>query len=59
MGRPALAERFAGDSAELVDLEVRSQLAGRWRMATMRSSSPPCRRVIYLAAGLPATVGRR
>ena len=27
--------RFAATSRELVDLEVRSQLAGRWRMATM------------------------
>src|SRR4051794_7195677 len=30
------AERFATTSEELVELELRSQLAGRWRMATMQ-----------------------
>ena len=30
------AERFSATSGELVDLELRSQLAGRWRMATMQ-----------------------
>ena len=34
MGRGAeLAERFSGESSELADLEVRSRMAGRWRMA--------------------------
>src|ERR1700710_2931892 len=32
---PAQSARFAGTSDDLVGLEVRSQLAGRWRMATM------------------------
>jgi ATP-binding cassette subfamily B protein len=30
---PAQSQRFAGTSQDLVGLEVRSQLAGRWRMA--------------------------
>ena len=35
MGRaPELAERFTRESAELADLEVRSRMAGRWRMAS-------------------------
>ena len=32
---PAQSQRFTGTSDDLVALEVRSQLAGRWRMATM------------------------
>ena len=31
----ALTTRFEETSADLVDLEIRSRLAGRWRMATM------------------------
>ena len=30
---PALVERFTASSARLIDLELRSELAGRWRMA--------------------------
>ena len=51
------AERFAAISGELVDLELRSQLAGRWRMATMQIIFAAIPAVIYLAAGLPATSG--
>ncbi|KGN37902.1 ABC transporter ATP-binding protein [Knoellia subterranea] len=51
------AERFATTSEELVDLELRSQLAGRWRMATMQIIFSAIPAMIYLIAGLPATSG--
>ncbi|WP_280790612.1 ABC transporter ATP-binding protein [Blastococcus sp. CT_GayMR20] len=54
---PAQSERFAGTSDDLVALEVRSQLAGRWRMATMSIVFAGIPALIYLAAGLPATSG--
>jgi ATP-binding cassette, subfamily B, bacterial len=53
----AASRRFAQTSASLVDLEVRSQLAGRWRMATMRAVFAAIPAAIYLAAGFPATSG--
>ena len=49
------AERFGETSHELVDLELRSQLAGRWRMATMQIVFSVIPALVYLAAGLPAT----
>jgi ATP-binding cassette subfamily B protein len=54
---PAQSRRFAGTSDDLVGLEVRSQLAGRWRMATMSIIFAGIPALIYLAAGLPATSG--
>ncbi|TFV62589.1 UNVERIFIED_ORG: ABC transporter ATP-binding protein [Bacillus sp. AZ43] len=54
---PAQSRRFAGTSEDLVALEVRSQLAGRWRMATMSIVFAGIPALIYLAAGLPATSG--
>ncbi|MCW2536625.1 MAG: ABC-type multidrug transport system, ATPase and permease component [Modestobacter sp.] len=54
---PAQSQRFAATSDDLVGLEVRSQLAGRWRMATMSIIFAGIPAVIYLAAGLPATSG--
>ncbi|MGO1975253.1 MAG: ABC transporter ATP-binding protein [Propionibacteriaceae bacterium] len=54
---PALSERFTDTSDDLVDLEVRSQLAGRWRMATMSIIFAAIPALIYLAAGLPVTAG--
>lgn len=51
------ADRFASTSEELVDLELRSQLAGRWRMATMQIIFAAIPALIYLVAGLPATSG--
>jgi ATP-binding cassette subfamily B protein len=54
---PTLARRFEDTSADLVDLEVRSQLAGRWRMATMGVVFAAVPAALYLAAGLPATSG--
>ena len=53
----AATERFADTSNRLVGLELRSQLAGRWRMATMQILFAAIPAVIYLAAGFPATAG--
>jgi ATP-binding cassette subfamily B protein len=54
---PALAARFEQTSHDLVGLEVRSQLAGRWRMATMQVVFAAVPAALYLAAGFPATSG--
>ncbi|TQM57394.1 ABC transporter ATP-binding protein [Humibacillus xanthopallidus] len=51
------ARRFTDTSTDLVDLEMRSQLAGRWRMATMQIIFAAIPALIYLAAGFPATSG--
>ena len=51
------AERFESTSHDLVHLELRSQLAGRWRLATMQIVFAVIPALIYLAAGLPATSG--
>jgi ATP-binding cassette, subfamily B, bacterial len=53
----ALSTRFEETSADLVGLEIRSRLAGRWRMATMSVVFAAVPAAIYLAAGLPATSG--
>ena len=50
---PSLVERFTASSARLIDLELRSQLAGRWRMASMSIIFAAIPAVIYLAAGVP------
>jgi ATP-binding cassette subfamily B protein len=52
-----LVKRFTESSARLIDLELRSELAGRWRMATMSIIFAAIPAVIYLGAGLPATSG--
>jgi ATP-binding cassette, subfamily B, bacterial len=54
---PALVERFTASSARLIDLELRSQLAGRWRMASLSIIFAAIPAIIYLAAGLPVTAG--
>ncbi|GAA4489835.1 ABC transporter ATP-binding protein [Rhodococcus olei] len=54
---PAMAARFADTSERLTDLEVRAQLSGRWRMATMNIVFAAIPALLYLAAGLPATSG--
>lgn len=51
------AERFRALSERLIDLELRSQLSGRWRMATMQIIFAAIPAVIYLVAGLPSTGG--
>ena len=48
---------FAEISNNLVDLDMRSQLAGRWRMATMSIVFAALPAVIYLAAGLGPSSG--
>jgi ATP-binding cassette subfamily B protein len=53
----AQASRFAATSDELVDLEVRAQLAGRWLMGTMSVVFAAIPALIYLVAGLPFAVG--
>lgn len=53
----ALVERFTGSSRRLTDLELRSQLAGRWAMATMGIVFAAIPALIYLGAGLPWTAG--
>jgi len=54
---PALVQRFTASSARLIDLELRSQLAGRWRMASLSLIFAAIPALIYLAAGLPVTAG--
>jgi len=54
---PALARRFEQTSNDLVGLEVKSQLAGRWRMATMQIVFAAVPAALYLAAGFPMTSG--
>jgi ATP-binding cassette subfamily B protein len=51
----ALIERFTASSHRLIDLELRSDLAGRWRMASMSVIFAAIPAAIYLSAGLPAT----
>ena len=53
MGRSGeLAERFERESAELADLEVRSRMAGRWRMASVQIAFAAMPALVYLFAGL-------
>jgi ATP-binding cassette subfamily B protein len=54
---PSLVQRFTASSARLIDLELRSQLAGRWRMASLSIIFAAIPAIIYLAAGLPITAG--
>ncbi|HET7725633.1 MAG TPA: ABC transporter ATP-binding protein [Propionibacteriaceae bacterium] len=49
------AARFASTSSRLIDLELRAQLAGRWRMGTMQVMFAVIPALVYLAAGLPGT----
>ncbi|MEJ2868998.1 ABC transporter ATP-binding protein [Actinomycetospora sp. OC33-EN08] len=53
----ALVDRFTTSSRRLTDLELRSQLAGRWVMATMSIVFAAIPALIYLGAGLPWTAG--
>jgi len=52
---PADAQAFADSSHKLIDLEMKSALAGRWRMATMSIIFAAIPAALYLAAGLPVT----
>ncbi|PRA08308.1 multidrug ABC transporter ATP-binding protein [Arthrobacter sp. MYb211] len=49
------AEQFTDSSSKLIDLEMRSALAGRWRMAAMSIIFAAVPAVLYIVAGLPVT----
>jgi len=53
----AMSTRFTESSSGLADLEVQSQLAGRWQMSTMSMVFGGIPALIYLVAGLPFTSG--
>ncbi|MDR1712192.1 MAG: ABC transporter ATP-binding protein/permease [Propionibacteriaceae bacterium] len=53
----AREEQFSGISFSLIGLELRSQLAGRWRMATMGIAFAAIPALLYLAAGFPDLIG--
>ncbi|MEI5100709.1 ABC transporter ATP-binding protein [Streptomyces sp. PmtG] len=58
MGRAdSLTRSFADESAELVRLEVRSNMAGRWRMAVITIVMAAMPAVIYWSAGLAFQMG--
>jgi ATP-binding cassette subfamily B protein len=58
MGRSGeLAERFEHESAELAELEVRSRMAGRWRMASVQIAFAAMPALVYLFAGLSIAGG--
>uniref|UniRef100_UPI0009BFD0A4 ABC transporter ATP-binding protein n=1 Tax=Streptomyces viridosporus TaxID=67581 RepID=UPI0009BFD0A4 len=58
MGRSdSLTRAFAGESERLVDLEVRSSMAGRWRMAVITIVMAAMPAVIYWAAGIALRTG--
>ncbi|TXS12142.1 ABC transporter ATP-binding protein [Streptomyces sp. adm13(2018)] len=53
MGRAdSLTKSFAEESERLVDLEVRSSMAGRWRMSTIGIVMAAMPALIYWAAGI-------
>jgi ATP-binding cassette subfamily B protein len=55
MGRSAeLAQLFTGESERLADLEVRSRMAGRWRMASVQMAFAIMPALVYEAAGVGA-----
>jgi len=49
--------RFAETSRQLIDLEMRSEIAGQWRSATMSVIYASIPALVYLAAGFPTTSG--
>ncbi|MEJ7798507.1 MAG: ABC transporter ATP-binding protein [Solirubrobacteraceae bacterium] len=58
MGRSdELAERFSGESEQLAELEVRSRMAGRWRMASVQMSFAIMPALVYLFGGLVIASG--
>ena len=50
-------QTFTATSESLIGLELRSQLAGRWRMATMQLGFAVIPALLYLAAGFPQLSG--
>jgi ATP-binding cassette subfamily B protein len=58
MGRsPELTERFAGDASGLADLEVRSQMAGKWQQSTISITFAAVPAVTYWLGGLALAGG--
>ncbi|GGT25392.1 multidrug ABC transporter ATP-binding protein [Streptomyces kurssanovii] len=58
MGRAdSLTRSFAEESERLVDLEVRSSMAGRWRMSTIGIVMAAMPALIYWAAGFALRTG--
>ncbi|MFD4263417.1 ABC transporter ATP-binding protein [Streptomyces sp. NPDC058534] len=58
MGRSdSLTRAFADESEGLVDLEVRSNMAGRWRMAVITIVMAAMPAVIYWTAGIALQMG--
>ncbi|MGW8066020.1 ABC transporter ATP-binding protein [Streptomyces ziwulingensis] len=58
MGRSdSLTRAFADESESLVDLEVRSNMAGRWRMAVITIVMAALPAVIYWTAGIALQLG--
>ncbi|MFF8669465.1 ABC transporter ATP-binding protein [Streptomyces sp. NPDC015242] len=58
MGRSdSLTKSFADESEGLVDLEVRSNMAGRWRMAVITIVMAALPAVIYWTAGMALQLG--
>ncbi|MFD5800551.1 ABC transporter ATP-binding protein [Streptomyces sp. NPDC127020] len=58
MGRSdSLTRAFADESEGLVDLEVRSNMAGRWRMAVITIVMAAMPAVIYWTAGIALQLG--
>lgn len=58
MGRAdSLTRSFSDESERLVDLEVRSNMAGRWRMAVISIVMAAMPAVIYWTAGLAFQMG--
>lgn len=58
MGRSGeLAARFEAESSELADIEVRSRMAGRWRMESVQMSFAIMPAFVYLFAGLAIAGG--
>ena len=58
MGRTDdLAERFAGESRRLADLEVRSRMTGRWMMASIQMTFAIMPALVYWFAGFSISRG--
>lgn len=58
MGRSdSLTDTFADESERLVDLEVRSNMAGRWRMAVITIVMAAMPAIIYWTAGMALQLG--
>ncbi|WP_026413787.1 ABC transporter ATP-binding protein [Actinomadura oligospora] len=58
MGRSrAQTDRFAAESEGLVDLEIRSSMAGRWRQSTIWIVMAAMPAIVYWAAGMTVSQG--